>query len=105
MKELYWLAFILFVLLSLFCFYTKKCIKEGLSSLPTCNNNATCKDGSSKCDTYLSSLEKSENIPDKLHDKIDELNDYVNKSYDTIKKLNKQSKNCKIKKKKKKKKK
>lgn len=97
MKELYWLAFILFVLLSLYCFYTKKCIKEGLSSLPTCNNNSTCKDGSSRCDTYLSSLEKSEEIPDILQNKLNELNDYVNKTYNAMQKLNKQSKECKLK--------
>ena len=95
MNILFLLVIILLLILSCSCIYTTYYnIKEGLS-LPNCDNDATCKDGSSKCDTYLSKLKKGEKIPDKMKNKLDDLQDYVDKTYKIMKNLDKQSKNCK----------
>ena len=94
MKQLYLLAFILFVLLSLFYIYSRQCIKEGLSYLPQCDNNATCKEGALKCSEYSKILEKTDNISEYIKNKLNTLNDFVDKNISSLEKLEKQAKSC-----------
>ena len=95
MNTLFLLVIMLLLILSCSCIYTTYYnIKEGLS-LPQCDNDSACKDGSSKCDEYLSKLNEGEKIPDKMKNKLDDLQDYVDKTFTIMQKLDKQSKKCK----------
>ena len=95
MKQLYWLAFTLFILLTLYCYNSAICLKEDFTSLPQCDNDSTCNEGSEKCDSYLSTLKKTEKIPDEISDNLNSLNNYVSNILSSLKKLEKQAKKCK----------